>query len=656
MRKKKPIKLITLDTETYDGLKGKLKRIAIYDGEEVHYGYQFSDIEPFLLQYKKEGYAVHVYIHNMEFDLRKIPELFTKGKIIWEKCFIINNKLAIVETKDYTLHDSFKLLPMSLAKLSHDFGVEHGKLDLWDEVQKTYPNEYTDVVDFLDRCHIDDELFLKYLGYDVLSLYEILQVLMDVSGVDIQTFVKKMSTASLSRHIFKTGYKGQEFKNPFSMKSDYEIMCSYKWHTDIETEEFIRCSYAGGRTEVFKPRLDHKGFHYDVNSLYPSVMVNEYPIGTPEFYSDGEIAQHYFEQWLEDKNGLGFISCEVYIPPQHIPPLPVKMGKLTFPTGYVFGTFTYIELEYAIKNCGAKITKYREVCHFSRTYKVFKNFIDTMYQIKERGTKEKNEALRTFGKLLMNVGYGYTGMSRDKTQLISIDKLKGDEHIFFSDDELGYAEIEADVRAEYIQVQIASYVTSYARLVLLDALRKADEKGNVYYCDTDSIVTDVPLPDDIIHHTKLGFWDLENEPIKGIFLKPKVYAEATDEKVNIKFKGITKETQKTLGYDDYEMLYHELEEMKKDYIIIEKNRLTMRSIFYMEKNNIDLSHVEYRDKKMNLKNKEKRFINYIGNYTKPIHFDTIEQFEEFSFSKKTKVDISILREGVKNDSNRTSDT
>ena len=102
------------------------------------------------------------------------------------------------------------------------------------------------------------------------------------------------------------------------------------------------------------------------------------------------------------------------------------------------------------------------------------------------------------------------------------------------------------------------------------------------------------------------------------------------------------------------MLYHELEEMKKDYIVIEKNRLTMRSIFYMEKNNIDLSHVEYRDKKMNLKNKEKRFINYIGNYTKPLHFDTIEQFEQFSFAKKTKVDISILREGVKNDSNRTS--
>ena len=39
---KKPIKLITLDTETYKGLIGDLKRIAIYDGVKVYYGYKFE--------------------------------------------------------------------------------------------------------------------------------------------------------------------------------------------------------------------------------------------------------------------------------------------------------------------------------------------------------------------------------------------------------------------------------------------------------------------------------------------------------------------------------------------------------------------------------------------------------------------------------------
>lgn len=644
MRKAKPIKIITLDTETYNGLIGDLKRIAIYDGENVKYGYSFSDIEPFLLAYKKQGFNVHVYIHNLEFDARKIPEVFDKSRIIWNKCFIINNKLATIACKNYTIHDSFKLLPMSLSKLSHDFGVEHGKLDLWEEVQKTYPDQYEDIVDFLDRCPIDDELFLRYLGYDVMSLYEILQILKDVSGIEWSDFVKRISTASLSRFIFKNGFKGKEFKGDFSNKTDYEILCSYQWYYDQETEEFLRASYCGGRTEVFKPRLEVKGYHYDVNSLYPFVMLGEFPIGQPEFYSDPNVSKMYFENWLDNHDGLGFISCTVNIPPQNIPPLPVKMGKLTFPCGVVYGTWSYEELEYAIKNCGVTILEYREVCHFSRTFPVFKRFIETMYSIKEQGTIEKNEALRTFGKLLMNVGYGYTGMNRDKTQLRSIDELYKYDAVKFINDDLGYIEVPAEIKSEYIQVQVASTVTSRARLVLLDSLRHADEKGNVYYCDTDSIVTDKPFDDSLVDSKALGKWDLEGQPVAGIFLRPKVYAEVFETgKTNLKFKGVSKDTMKDKTFDDYEFLYKELEEMKNDFEIVEKNKLQMRSIMYMVNNDIDFHHYEYRNKKMNLKTVEKRDMDYANNDTKPHYFETEQDFQNFSYKINRHIDIAMLR-------------
>jgi hypothetical protein len=646
MRKKKPIKLITLDTETYNGLIGSLKRIAIYDGKNVTYGYSFLDVEPILLEYEKQGFNVHVYIHNLEFDARKIPQLFEDNRIIWEKCFIINNKLATITTKKYIIHDSFKLLPMSLAKLSKDFGVEHGKMDLWDEVQKTYPNEYTDIVDFLDRCHVDDPVYLKYLGFDVISLYEIIEILLEVSGVPLDQFVKKISTASLSRYIFKTGYKGKEFKNPFGNKTDYERLCSYKWHFDLETEEFIRCSYCGGRTEVFKPELISKGYHYDVNSLYPFVMLREYPIGKPTMYSIPEVAKEMFENWMNDHLGLGFVSCSVYIPEQHIPPLPVKMGKLVFPTGHVYGTFTYHELEYAIKNCGVVITEFREVCHFDQTYPIFKNFIETMYEIKEEGTRTHNEALRTFGKLLMNVGYGYTGMTRDKTKLEPISKLEkylaSGDPIVYINEELGYIEIPANVTSEYIQVQVASYVTSYARLILLDALKMAEKLGEVYYCDTDSIVCSEPLPDFMVDGVKLSMWDLESEPLKALYLKPKVYSEVLENKTNIKFKGISKETQKNLTFDDYEMLLEELETKKNDYVLVEKNKLMMRSIMYLEKTGADLNSYEYRDKKMNIKTIEKRNMDYKNNFTSPLHFESEQAFETFSFNPKRTFNINSI--------------
>ena len=642
-RKKRPVKILTLDTETYNGLYGKLKRIAIYDGESVIYGYKFEDIENKLFEYYQAGFNVEVYIHNIEFDARKIPEIFHKSRIIWEKCFVINNKLATISCKYYTFHDSFKILPMSLKKLSQSFDVEHGKLDLWEEVQAKYKDEYKDIVDFLDRCHVDDEIYLKYLGYDVISLYEVIQKLIEISGIPEDKFVKRISTASLSRYIFKNGWKETQFKNPFESKTDYEILTKYNYRYNLEVEEFLRLAYCGGRTEVFKIKLDSKAKHYDINSLYPSRMLGEFPVGKPIYKNNGRIAKHYFERWRQDKIGIGFLYCDVYIPKQHIPPLPVKMGKLTFPCGHVSGVWNFEELEYAINECGVKILNYHEVVFYEKTYPVFERFIKTMIKIKDEGTLTKNDALRTFGKLIMNVGYGYTGMRRDdKTSLLSIDKLeecqeKG-KKIVFADTELGYLETPTEINAEYIQVAVASTVTARARLELLKALKYCADRGEVYYCDTDSIVTDVELPADMVDPVELGKWDLESEPVKALFLKPKVYAEVLEDKTNVKFKGVTRETQSTFDFDSYENLLHELESGEKEFVIVEKNRSTFRSIMYMKKKGLEDDYYETRDKKMNLKTVEKRQMFYEENKTAPYYFESLEDFNNFSFSNyKEKV-------------------
>ena len=80
---------------------GDLKRIAIYDGKTVTYGYTFEEIEPEIIGFFQLGYDVHIYIHNAEFDLRKIPQVFSKDRIDWENCALINRKFAKVKTKYY---------------------------------------------------------------------------------------------------------------------------------------------------------------------------------------------------------------------------------------------------------------------------------------------------------------------------------------------------------------------------------------------------------------------------------------------------------------------------------------------------------------------------------------------------------------------------
>ena len=146
-RKKKPVKLFTLDTET-DGLGGAIRRIALFDGEEIYYGFNFGDIEKYLIEADKK-YSVHIYVHNLDFDARKCPEIFRTGNVKWNMCLVINRRYATISCENYTLHDSFQMLPMSLAKASKHFDLKHGKLNLWDEVQKVYPGQYKSAVDFL---------------------------------------------------------------------------------------------------------------------------------------------------------------------------------------------------------------------------------------------------------------------------------------------------------------------------------------------------------------------------------------------------------------------------------------------------------------------------------------------------------------------------
>ena len=641
------IKILTLDTET-EGLDGKLKRIAIYDGKKVSYGYTFEEIEKKIITFSKY-YDVHVYIHNLDFDARKLDALFRKGNIDWYRTKKIGSKYSIITTKNYTLHDSFKIIPFSLANASKDFELEHAKLDLWEEVSKAYPNEYKDIGDFFIRCDKDDKLYLKYLGYDVISLYELIYKIMDIGGIDEKKFIKIISTASLSRYFLKNGIKGKVFET--NGHNDFDMLVSHKsWSsskkvkntnlTYLEMEYLIRDGFFGGRTEVFISRCLN-AFHYDINSLYPFTMLNEFPIDYPNFENNKKLALEIFDKWRKDKKGLGFIKAYVYIPNQFIPPLPVKLGKLTFPTGHVLGTWTYNELAYAIENCGVKLLEVHHVIHFKNTYKVFKNFVEYFYKWKEDSKRQGKKALTNFSKLILNTGYGWTVLRRDdKTcfkDIKDLTKFKDTEKFIYKNEDLGYIELWDDVRTNTIQVQIGAYVTSYARLILLDMLRKQAKKGQVYYCDTDSIVCSERLDPSDVDSFKLGKWDLEKELEEGYFIQPKVYYEkAVDKKETRKFKGVSRKVVNDFDIDFYKNLYDDIVEGKKESIIVEHNRESLPSLSVSQKRLEDANKLKVIDKKINLQQKQKRIFDYENNTSRAYYFNNIEEFNTFSFEKKEK--------------------
>lgn len=669
MATKRPPKILTLDTETID-LDGELKRIGIYDGKnKPKLGYTFEDIEDVIYFWYNAGYMPHIYIHNADFDLRKIPEIWELGNVVWGRTKKIGTKYARVQCKNYVIHDSLRLLPFSLEKLSKDFGLEHGKVDLWEAVEKAYPGQYKDKVDFLNRCHPDDPIYCLYLEYDVISLYELIYKLIEVSGIPEEDIIGCLSTASMSKYVLKNGYKGITFGGEDGGKTDYEYLttcqawsskktmkqCSISYE---ECEYKIREGFYGGRTEVFTPVLYGKeengspvitGYHYDVNSLYPFTMsVNsvlsgimvgcDFPIGYPQYEDDSILCKRMWNKWLSYHEGLGFIKATVNIPPQEIPPLPAKLGKLAFVTGTIQGTWTYNELEYAVKNCGVEVLEIHEMIHFKRTHKIFQNFVQVFYEMKSRGKMEGNPSLTAFAKLMLNTAYGWTVLRRDdKTALRDIsmyEKYKDDAKFIIKNDEFGYIEIWDDVRSDSIQVQVGAYVTSYARLVLLDALRTQAEKGRVYYCDTDSIVCDTPFPPDMVDPVALGKWDLESKLFSGLFLQPKVYYEEKEGgKETIKFKGVSKKTQAELRREKYEEIYNHLKNGDDIKLLIEKDRKTLPSLAVAQKNHIDPNQFKITDKTIDLGAKGKREFDYNSNRSIPWHMETLEDFQTFNFDK-----------------------
>ena len=280
-----------------------------------------------------------------------------------------------------------------------------------------------------------------------------------------------------------------------------------------------------------------------------------------------------------------------------------------------------------------EILEYEELIHFKQTYPIFHRFISVFSEIKSEAKANGEKALEKLAKLVQNTGYGYTGMRRDdKTELKDENDLyKFEDRLIYHSEELGFIEIESIVHAPYIQVQVAAYVTSYARLLLLDALRIQNEAGEVYYCDTDSIVCSAPMSPEIVHKTKLGFWDMEKEIDSGIFLQPKVYYERA-EKETIKFKGVSRETAKGFNEDFYQYIFDKLKSGQGGKIMVEHGKELLRSIKYGQKKGINLNRLEIRNKELNLDNKQKRQMFYSENRTEPWYFGSLEDFRDFHFN------------------------
>lgn len=436
--------------------------------------------------------------------------------------------------------DSSALLPFGLKSLCESFKVDHPKLD-WDHEKTT---------------KVTKEL-IRYLQHDCVGLYEVIQKFQEWPL--IQRAGSAFTMAGQAMKVYRTFLKDPIPSLP------------------PKVDAFVRTSYFGGRTEIFKPLFTGPGklYCYDVNSLYPTIMQN----------NDFPTKFLYFTQTYHPKK-MGFYKAMVTVPhTMHIPPLPTvqkinKSEKLIFPTGTFVGVWSTKELEYA-KSQGCKINKIYHGAIFQNGGPIFKEYIDTLYKMRMKAKSEKDGVTDILTKLLMNSLYGRFGLNRFRTNLVfdnGQENVKLHHEMTLKGRTVRLMSEDTVLTKTFTNVAIAAWVTSLARIHMHKIFMQDPE--NIYYTDTDSLFTTTKMK------TGDGLGELKEEysAKQACFLLPKTYFVESGEKIFDKYDEKSKKwlknschTKLTMkGFDKKKIGHFQFE----DYFLALEGELKQLSVIH----------------------------------------------------------------------------
>lgn len=106
-------------------------------------------------------------------------------------------------------------------------------------------------------------------------------------------------------------------------------------------------------------------------------------------------------------------------------------------------------------------------------------------------------------------------------------------------------------------VPISACITSYGRIHISKIkLYILNNNGKIYYSDTDSIVTDIKLPDDMVSSNEIGKLKLEHVIKKAIFISGKTYCFINKDQLINRAKGLK---SSSLIYPDYVNLLNNID-------------------------------------------------------------------------------------------------
>lgn len=550
-----PSNFLFFDCETKDEFKGKrkgLSRQRLWFGVAWSFRYVEGQVTRSVTQ-KFESSAdwwsivrsrldkkrpLYIFSHNLKVDLTWVDFWHTADLEGYQASYYVleDPPMMLFGSLDgcrVYIIDTFNFWKSSVDAMGDSLGIPKLRINL----------ATAKIKEAIPYCKRDVEIIAN----------QVMRLLQFLSENELGSF--GVSAAGLAMNIFK-----QRF-----MKHDIYI------HDRERVLELERASYSGGLVlNYYIGEAKSKNLHqYDVNSLYPFVMLNRFP--TKMVHSEDHKGD--WRKTPHDQIERMIANVDLMSP---ITTYPKKIDKrLCEVTGRIRTTLAGPELLQAYKR-----QHIRKINYFAlyETAPIFSEFVNYFWGLRQQYKKAGDTVGEQFVKLVMNSLYGKFGMRGHQWRQYTPELLE-DYYAFHgitcpdrylsetfepSIDDITqewYAEgLPSPIPLRYISGRlsirmptgehsdsfcaISSFVTSYARQYLRTLIGFAGV-SEVFYCDTDSlIVTDKGRLNlearKLIDPTKLGHLKHEGSANYGCFMGPKDYVLGD----KVRTKGISKRAKK----------------------------------------------------------------------------------------------------------------
>jgi len=511
---------------TPKSLHKKLADGDYYVFKESIYFRTKSEFWEWLTKIKKKM-TVWIFAYNMSFDYRILYDYEILEKLGFElKNFIVDSQKFYIKFKrdktSFVFIDAGQFVGMriSLEKLAEKMGF---KRKLGTLKKYNYNVEKIPINELKKYCSRDVEIVREYILNLVKFIYGKASFKITLSGIAFSWF----------RHKNKI--------NLLRIKDEKYL-------------EWVSRAYFGGRTEVFKKGRHSKLFYCDINSMYPYCMLKPLPTKLFRIFEatnekEAEELLYILIRYVKTKRYLVIAEVEVFTDPNFkiglIPFKDEKAGKLLFVNGYHRLVLAEPELKMIMKY--GEILRVWKIAVYEAKV-IFSNYVNYFYNLKREAKKKNDDVTYFFAKIMMNSLYGkFAQKIRKFNRYPDLDyvyengvRITNIGQLYFMNG-LCYKPEKKEVFSKYSIPEIAIFITSYARALLFKYFMIVGY-DHLYYCDTDSIVTDETGLEKLKKSGAYDEYELGKLKIEKIlknveFIKPKWYIHDEGEKLKGMKKG-----------------------------------------------------------------------------------------------------------------------